>query len=108
MNYISENLLSLTRLIVDDSSLFFSASNIHDIEGILNHYLLMLTQWVRKWMFNLCPNKSEAMLFRYLQDQAYPILLFDNVNVKFVSEHKHLGLTFSENMKWKCRRDSIY
>ena len=48
------------------------------------------------------------MLFRHLQDQEYPILLSDNVTVKFVSEHKHLGLTFSENMKWKCQIDSIY
>ena len=42
-----------------------------------------------------------------LQNQEYPILLFDNVTVKFVSQHKHLGLTFSENMKWKCHIDSI-
>ena len=47
------------------------------------------------------------MLFRYLQDQEYPILLFDNVTVKSVSQHKHIGLTFSENMKWKCHIDSI-
>ena len=58
-------------------------------------------------MVNFNPNKTEAMLFRYLQDQDYPILLFDNVTVKFVSEHKHLGLIFGENMKWKCHIDSI-
>ena len=58
-------------------------------------------------MVNFNPNKTEAMLFRYHQDQEYPILLFENVTVKFVSEHKHLGLTFSENMKWKCHIDSI-
>ena len=107
VNDISENLLSLTRLFADDSSLFFSTSNIRDIEGILNHDLMILTQWARKWMVNFNPNKTEAMLFRYLQDQEYPILLFDNVTVKFVSEHKHLGLIFSENMKWKCHIDSI-
>ena len=68
---------------------------------------MILTQWARKWMVNFNPNKTEAMLFRYLQDQDYPILLFDNVTVKFVSEHKHLSLIFSENMKWKCHIDSI-
>ena len=107
MNEISENLLSLTRLFADDSSLFFSASNLRDIEGILNHDLIIVTQWARQWMVNFNPNKTEAMLFRYLQNQEYPILLFDNVTVKFVSQHKHLGLTFSENMKWKCHIDSI-
>ena len=107
VNDISENLLSLTRLFADDSSLFFSASNLRDIEGILNHDLIIVTQWARQWMINFNPNKTEAMLFRYLQNQEYPTLLFDNVTVKFVSQHKHLGLTFSENMKWKCHIDSI-
>ena len=68
VNDISENLQSLTRLFADDSSLFFSTSNIRDIEGILNHDLMILTQWARKWMVNFNPNKTEAMLFRYLQD----------------------------------------
>ena len=107
VNDISENLLSLTRLFADDSSLFFSTSNIRDIEGILNHELMILTQWAQKWMVNFNPNKTEAMRFRYLQDQEYPILLFDNVTVNFVSEHKHLRLIFGENMKWKCHIDSI-
>ena len=107
MNDISENLLSLTRLFAYDSSLFFSASNLRDIEGILNHDLIIVTQWARQWMVNFNPNKTEAMFFRYLQNQEYPILLYDNVTVKVVSQHKHLGLTFSENMKWKCHIDSI-
>ena len=107
VNDISENLLSLTRLFADDSSLFFSASNIRDIEGILNHDLILVTQWARKWLVNFNPNKTEAMLFRYFQEQEYPTLLFDNVIVKFVSQHKHLGLTFSENMRWKYHIDSI-
>ena len=37
VNDISENLLSLTRLFADDTSFFFSAANIQDIKGILNH-----------------------------------------------------------------------
>ena len=35
VNDISENLLSLTRLFADDSSLFFSAFNVEDIQGLL-------------------------------------------------------------------------
>ena len=69
VNDISENFLSLTRLFADDSTLFFSASNKRDIEGILTHDIMLLTQWARKWMVNFNPNKTEAMLFRYLQDQ---------------------------------------
>ena len=41
-NDISENLLSLTRLFANDSCLFFSASRIKDIEGIINHDLAII------------------------------------------------------------------
>ena len=58
VNDISENLLSLTRLFADDSSLFFSASKIRDIEGILTHDLMILTQWARKWMVNFNQKKQ--------------------------------------------------
>ena len=34
VNDIAENLLSLVRVFADDSSLFFSATNLRDIEGI--------------------------------------------------------------------------
>ena len=48
VNDISENLLSLTRLFADDTSLFFSAANIQDIEGILNHDSVLISEWARK------------------------------------------------------------
>ena len=47
------------------------------------------------------------MFFTYLQGQEYPTLIFDGLNIKFISQHKHLGLTLSENMKWKSYIDSI-
>ena len=37
INDIADNLLSITRIFADDTSLAFTASNISDIEGILNH-----------------------------------------------------------------------
>ena len=107
MNDISENVLGITRLFADDSSLFFSASNIRDIESILNHDLILVTEWARRRLVNFNPNKTEAIPFTYLQRQEYPTLIFDGVNIKFVSQHKHLGLTLSENMTWKSHIDSI-
>ena len=48
VNDITENLLSLTRLFADDSSLFFSATNIQDLEGILNHDLAVISAWAKQ------------------------------------------------------------
>ena len=105
--YVNENLLSLARLLADDTSLFFSAANIHDIECILNHDLVLISECARKWLVNFNPNKTLAILFSYLSSGDYPHLIFDGVNIKFVPHHKHLGLTLGENMKWKDHIDSI-
>ena len=63
MNGISESLLSLTRLCADDSSLFYSATNIIDIEGIINHDLRILVRWAAQWLINFNPLKTEAIIF---------------------------------------------
>ena len=51
VNDIAESLL--TRLFADDSSLFYSAATIKDIEGIINHDLCMLVRWAAQWLINL-------------------------------------------------------
>ncbi|MCG8046320.1 MAG: reverse transcriptase domain-containing protein [Candidatus Thiodiazotropha endolucinida] len=107
INDISENLLSLTRLFADDSSLFVSATNMGDLEGILNHDLLIITHWAKQWLIKFNPNKTEAMLFSYTPREYFPNIVFDGVSVKFVNEHKHLGITFSDNMKWNKHIESI-
>ena len=55
--------LSLTRLYADDSSLFYSATNIIDIEANINHYLRVLVRWAAQWQKNFNPLKTEAILF---------------------------------------------
>lgn len=107
VNDISEQLLSLIRLFADDSSLFVSASNIQDIEGILNHDLLIITAWAKQWLVNFNPSKTEAILFTLRQAHLLPNLIFDGINIDFVSNHKHLGITFNENGKWQTHIDNI-
>ena len=107
VNDISENLFSLTRLFADDSSLFVSASNLRDIEGLLNHDLILVSSWAQQWLVNFNPNKTEAMFFSFRQTDEFPTLVFDGVDIKFVPNHKHLGLIFSDNMKWNAHIESI-
>ena len=87
INDISESLLSLTRLFADDSSLFYSAANIKDIEGIINHDLRMLVRWAAQWLINFNPLKIEAMLFTLKLIQSLPNLIFDGTRIKFVTDH---------------------
>ena len=62
VNNIAESLLSLIRLF-DDSSLFYTAATIKDIEGIINDDLRMLVRWAAQWLINFNPLKTEVMLF---------------------------------------------
>ena len=107
VNDITEQLLCLTRLFADDSSLFTSATDIHDIEGIINHDLIIISQWAKQWLVKFNPNKTEAILFSLRQLNLLPNLVFENVKINLVDQHKHLGLTFRANGKWNEHVENI-
>ena len=107
VNDIAENLLSLVRLFADDSSLFFSATNLKDIEGIINHDLAFIASWAKKWLVDFNPIKTVAMLFSLRPVDYLPTFIFDNTNISFVDNHKHLCVTFSCNGQWKTHIDNI-
>ena len=103
---IVEHLVSISRLFADDTSLSFTSSNINDIVGILNHDLRIITAWAKQWLVDFNPNKTEAILFS-INNVNHPNLYFDQVPVTFVDEHKHLGLTFSRDVKWHAHINNI-
>ena len=106
VNDIADQLLSVTRLFADDTSLASSTSNISDLEGIMNHDLAIISNWSKQWLVDFNPNKTEAILFN-TRNEVAPNLVFDNVPVKFVQNHKHLGLTFSADGKWHEHIENI-
>ena len=63
VNDITDSLLSLTRLFADDSSFYYSASSISDIEGIINHDLNLISSWAKQWLVTFNPQKTEVILF---------------------------------------------
>ena len=107
VNDIAESLLSLTRLFADDSSLFYSAATIKDIEGIINHDLRMLVRWAAQWLINFNPLKTEVMRFTLRLVDSLPNIIFYGSPIKIVTEHKHLGLTFSDNGQWHNHIENI-
>jgi hypothetical protein len=61
VNDIGEQLLSLTRLFADDTSLWYS-SPIHDtLELVINHDLNKLSIWSGKWPMSFNPDTTEIM-----------------------------------------------
>ena len=107
VNDIAESLLSITRLYADDSSLYVSARSIDDIEGIINSDLCIISQWAKQWLVNFNPQKTEAMFFSLCDSNRLPVLLFDNIPIDFVENHKHLGVTFESNGRWNEHINNI-
>ena len=107
VNDITEQLVCFTRLLADDTSLFISAFSIRDIEVIVNHDLLIISQWKKQWLVKFNPNKTEAILFALRYLDKLPNLIFDGVNIEFVGQHRHLGLTLSANGKWHNHIENI-
>ena len=77
VNDIAENLLSLVRLFADDSSLFFSATNLRDIEGIINHDLVLISAWAKKWLVDFNPIKTVGIIFTLRPLDFLPLLKFN-------------------------------
>ena len=107
VNDISENLLSISTLFADDTSLACSASFTADIEGILNHDLIIISHWAKQWLVTFNPSKTVAMVFSNNRNVQLPNLIFDDVRISFVDNHKHLGLTLSSNGKWKTHINNL-
>ena len=63
INDIAKQLLSLTRLFADDSSIFYAAANIADIAGIIYNDLQLLSNWAKQWLVTFNPLNTEAVLF---------------------------------------------
>ena len=76
VNDITESLLSLTRLYADDSSLYYSAISLQDIEGIINHDLRNVSVWAKQWLVDFNPNKTEAVIFSSRKDHGEAVLYF--------------------------------
>ena len=94
-------------MFADDSSLFDSASSLVDIEGIINHDLRLLVVWAKQGLVKFNPLKTKAILFTLKCFEHFPNLIFNDTQIKFVGDHKHLGLTLSSNGKWHNHIDNI-
>ena len=106
-NDIAKSLLGLTRLFADDSSLFYSVVTIKDNEGIINHDLRMLVSWAAHWFIKDNPLKPEVFFVTLRLTESLLNIIFDGSPIKFITEHNHLGLTFSCNGQWHSHIENI-
>ena len=70
----------------------------------LNHDLNLIQQWANQWKMSFNPDltkPAEEILFsQKLKSPKHPTIYFNNVEVKRVSYHKHLGLTLDSKLSF--------
>ena len=100
VNDIADNLISLTRLFADDTSLSYSSQSPYTIEDILNSDLELLSEWSKTWLIKFNPQKTKALIFSSNNLEEDMDITFQSENVEIVSFHKHLGITFDNDGKF--------
>ena len=87
--------------------MFFSATNLRDIEGVIHHDLALISAWAKKWLVDFNPIKTGAMLFTLRPAHYLPSLNFTYTVINFVESHKHLDITQPYNGQWHSHIETI-
>jgi hypothetical protein len=59
INDIAENLISLSRLLADDTSFSYSNRDELQIKTVIDQDLKELDEWSKKWLMSFNPDKTE-------------------------------------------------
>ena len=105
---IKEGLESKISLFADDS-LFYMTLNLHNTnKDVLDRDLIRIDTWSKQWLVTFSIKKTCDMSLSLRPTAAVPMpLSFSGANLESVSVHKHLGLTFSSDLKWNNHVDDI-
>ena len=102
INDLEKGIKSSIRFFADDTSLFSTVYDPKSSAEELNNDLQKISQWAFQWKmsFNPDPTKpaEEIVFSRKHVHIQHPPLFFNNIMVKQVSEHKHLGLTLDSKL----------
>ena len=104
INDLECGIKSQIKFFADDTSLYSVVTDPLTSAAELNHDLEIINQWAKQWKmsFNPDPTKpAEEILFSHKRSSpVHPPLFFNGVEVKRVTEHKHLGLILDPKLKF--------
>ena len=99
---------SNVRLFADDTSIYVIVDNPQSSSDLLNTDLSNIHKWASTWLVDFNPSKTESLtISRKHNKPVHPDLFMNNVMVKNVPDHKHLGVIFSHTGKWHSHIASI-
>ena len=108
INDIVEDIHSNIRLFADDTSLYLIVNEPYVAAMQLNSDLTKIHLWAERWLVKFNPAKSESILISRKTNKPYhPPLKMNDIPIKEVTSHKHLGIFFSNDGTWHQHIDYI-
>ncbi len=106
INDLTENLKCKVKLFADDTSLFTIVQDSNIAASDMNHDLELVRKWAHDWRmsFNPDPQKQavELIFSKKKSEIDHPVILFNNIPVMKVVEHKHLGITLDATLSFSA------
>ena len=105
INDLENGIISSIKFFADDTSLFSIVKNPITSATNINNDLKRISLWAVQWKmsFNPDPNKpAEEVIFSHKRHPPeHPHIYFNNIQVKQVKEHKHLGLILDSKLTFE-------
>ena len=97
-------------LFADDASIFrpIRDTSAREDSELINEDLKTIEKWASQWRLKLRIPKTVAIMFsrKRVPPTEHPLSL-NNIPLKNVKFHKHLGITFSTEMQWSHHIDCV-
>uniref|UniRef100_A0A8C6KCG5 Reverse transcriptase domain-containing protein n=1 Tax=Nothobranchius furzeri TaxID=105023 RepID=A0A8C6KCG5_NOTFU len=89
-----------TILFADDTTLFYSGSNIEEVAKVINDELIQIKSWFDINRLTLNLNKTHFILFNDKKNSDVSLEI-DGIEIQRVKETKFLGVLIDEDLSWK-------
>lgn len=108
INDIVNGINSSIRLFADDTSLYIIVDTPQLAADSLNVDLRSISVWAGQWLVEFNPAKTISMVIsKKREPETHPPLFMNSVAIAETSNHKHLGLTFSNLCTWDYHVETI-
>ena len=102
INDLENGIKSSIKFFADDTSLFSIVKAPVTSADDLNQDLQLISRWALQWKMSFNPDSTkpaEEIIFSHKQTrQIHPPLFFNNIEVRQVNDHKHLGLILDSKL----------